>query len=366
MPKDLIERILDLAVEIQQIPAPTFFEERRAEFIRKRFLAEDLGRVSQDKAGNVYACLVGQGEAAPVVVSAHLDTVFPMQTELAVLREAHAIAGAGIGDNSLGLAGLFGLVWALKERGINLPGDVWLVANVGEEGLGDLNGMRAVVERFSNRARAYVVLEGMSLGQVFHRGLGVRRYRIGVVTPGGHSWVNKDRPSAIHELARLVTRLIAISIPQQPRTTINVGMINGGISVNTIAPEAYLELDLRSEAGEALERLSDQVLELVEAANSGEVQATAEVIGERPQGAIPANHPLTRLAMACLEAQGIQPQLNIGSTDANIPLSRGLPAVCIGLTTGSGAHTTGETIDTRPLGKGMEQLVMLVEGVFSL
>lgn len=366
MQTGLVDRILELAVNIQQIPAPTFFEKQRAEYIHSCFQAEGLRDVWLDSVGNVYARLGGEAKRLPVIVSAHLDTVFPAKMKMDVIKEKDRIIGAGIGDNALGVAGLLGLVWALKQRRTNLCGDLWLVANVGEEGLGDLSGMRAVVDRFGSQISAYLVLEGMALGHVYHQGLEVNRYRIGVVTPGGHSWVNQGSPSAIHELAKLVTHLTNLPIPKQPRTTINVGVINGGISVNTIAPEAYLELDLRSEDEETLKNLSRQVIEVVEQVNSPDIQATATLIGNRPRGGIPADHPLVRLAIRCLEAQGIRPQLNIGSTDANIPLNRGLPAICIGLTTGRGAHTMGESIEISPLGKGLNQLVELVEGVYQL
>jgi acetylornithine deacetylase/succinyl-diaminopimelate desuccinylase-like protein len=247
-----------------------------------------------------------------------------------------------------------------------LPGDLWLVANVGEEGLGDLCGMRAVVDRFGERAIAYLVIEGMALGQIYHRALGVQRYRIHAHTAGGHSWVDYGRPSAIHELAGLVTRLSALDVPEQPRCSLNVGMISGGISVNTIAPQAQMELDLRSEEAPALDELVGRVSELVDAANRQGVQVSMEVIGKRPAGEISETHPLVQLAKRCLRSQGIKPNLTIGSTDANIPLSRGLPAICLGLSAGHGAHTKDEYIYSSPLKSGLKQLLAVVEGAFSV
>ncbi len=401
----LVDRVLELAIEIQKIPAPTFAEMQRAEFVQARFLAENLQDVGMDDLGNVYARLPGRGKsdgtnsmgkALPVIVSAHLDTVFPAHTDLQVRRQADKICGPGIGDNSLGVAGLFGLVWALggvfTRQGTEqapsnetavvspLPGDIWLVANVGEEGLGDLRGMRAVVDRFGERVKAYLVLEGMALGQVYHRALGVQRYRITVCTEGGHSWVDYGKPSAVHELARLITQLTSLPIPDRPRTSLNVGMVSGGTSVNTIAAEAHLELDLRSERASALQDLVRRVENLVVEANrhfayggphpadlhSEDVQVSLEMIGSRPAGKITSTHSLVRLAKRCLQEQGIQPNLSIGSTDANVPLSRGLPAVCIGLSSGAGAHTLGECIYIQPLAQGLAQLVALVEGAFRI
>ena len=224
--------------------------------------------------------------------------------------------------------------------------------------------MRAVVDRFGEAVCAYLILEGMALGQIYHRGLGVQRYRITVSTSGGHSWVDYGKPSAIHELGNLVTRLTALSVPSQPRSSLNVGVIAGGTSINTIAAEAHLELDLRSENSAALNQLVHQVETLVGAANRPDVAVTLELIGRRPAGKLPSTDPLVRLAKRCLLAQGLQPNLTIGSTDANIPLSRGLPAICVGLSTGYGAHTFNEYINVGPLFQGLAQLVAVVEGIF--
>ncbi len=360
-----ISRLLDMAIAIQQVPAPTFHEMERAEFVRAQFIEEGLSDVEIDATGNVYARFpaatrLPDANKQPLILSAHLDTVFPESVDLTVTREPERILGPGLGDNSLGVAGLFGLVWLLRERGIPLPGDLWLVANTCEEGLGDLRGIRAVVDRFGVRARAYIILEGMALGQVYSRGLGVRRYRVTVRTPGGHSWIDYGQPSAIHELTALSTRITALEVPRLPRTSLNIGIISGGSSVNTIAAEASLELDLRSEDATALEALARQVEQIVREAERSGVTSGIEVIGNRPSGELSSGHPLVVLAQDCLRAAGVEPRLNIGSTDANLPLSRGLPAVTIGLTTGGKAHTVHEFINLAPLERGMEQLVRLV------
>jgi tripeptide aminopeptidase len=373
--QSIIERVLNLAVQIQQIPAATFHERQRAIFARKYFHDMGVSDTRMDGWGNVYSRIKGAGKRPPIVVSAHLDTVFPPGTDLTTRRTAEKIYGPGIGDNSLGLAGLYGLFWALKRndsklsKKMDLDGDLWLVANVGEEGLGNLRGMKAVVDRFGSDPLAYIVLEGMALGQIYHRGLGVRRFRISVHTKGGHSWVDFGKPSAIHELAALVVRFNAISLPVEPRTTLNVGMITGGISVNTIAAEASCVLDLRSESSQELLSLSDRILKLVEEANRDSKQAitvNAEVIGERPAGEIPKNHPIVNLSVDCYAANGIKAKLNIGSTDANEPLSRGLPAICVGLTTGGGSHSMREYIDTKPLAVGLGTLVDLIQAIDQL
>jgi tripeptide aminopeptidase len=373
MDPSFIDRVLELVVKIQQIPAPTFGENQRAEFIQRHFLEVGMKDVFIDGTGNVYALIRGHGEKPPLVVSAHMDTVFPADTNLAISRTPEKITGAGIGDNSLGLAGLFGLYWALCDTSIMqdqkpfLAGDIWLVANVCEEGLGNLKGMKAVVNRFGGEALAFLVLEGMSLGYIYHRGLGVKRYRITVHTKGGHSWVDFGTPSAIHELADLVVKIKNLDFPIEPRTSFNIGVISGGTSVNTIAAEASLQLDLRSISTQALDMMSDQVEALVDLTNKkgGEnIHVGAEVIGERPAGEIPEDHPLVKLAVECHAVNGLKAKLNIGSTDANEPLSRGLPAICLGLTTGGGSHTTAEYIDVKPVGQGLGILVDLVHAVF--
>ncbi len=360
-----VQSLLDLALQIQQIPAPTFAEAQRAQFLHTRFAA--LGLECQwDEVGNLYARLPGKGDRPPVVLSAHLDTVFPMDTPLKATRTAERISAPGIGDNSLALAVLLDVAQNTLRGNLPLKGDLWLVANVCEEGLGNLRGMQSVVERFGDRPLAYVILEGMALGMVYHRGLGVQRFRITAQTSGGHSWANYGRPSAIHELARLTAQLDALTLPQFPRTSLNVGVFRGGMSVNTIAAQAVIEVDTRSESEDALAWLGKQVNLLASRANQRGVRIIVENIGLRPSGAIPAGHPLVRLAQQALSAQGITPKLLIGSTDANIPLSHGYPAIGIGVTYGGNAHTLDEYIECPPLQKGLAQLDTLLRRIWDL
>jgi tripeptide aminopeptidase len=358
---DSVNRVIELAIQIQQIPAPTFQEQKRAEFARDLFVAEGLDDICIDATGNVFAHWLGGGGKKPLVVSAHLDTVFPIETELRVTRGSALIHGPGLGDNSLGVAALFGLIWSLRERRIQPGGDIWFVANVCEEGLGDLRGMKAVVDRFEENIHAYLILEGLALGHVYHRAVGVKRYRVTARTSGGHSWSDYGQPSAVHELAKLVVELASLSLPTHPRTTMNVGRISGGTSVNVIASEASLDLDLRSEGQESLAVLVSAVEKLIHKGNKSGVNIEAQVIGQRPAGEIAVNHPLVILAKDCLREQGLDAGLISGSTDANIPLSKGYPAIVLGITTGGGAHTIHEYINTGPIAQGMEQLVRFVE-----
>ena len=362
------QQIIELAIQIQQIPAPTFNETKRAEFVRDLFTKEGLSEVSIDEVGNVYGLLKVQGSRSnvkPLIVSAHTDTVFPLEMDLRVRREASKVFGIGIGDNSLGVAGLIGLLWMIRERNIKLNGDVWFVANVCEEGLGDLRGMKAVVDRFGANVHAYLVLEGMALGHVYHRAVGVKRYRVTVKTRGGHSWSDYGQPSAIHELSKLVVQLSSMELPKEPRTTMNVGKISGGTSINVIAAEAWMELDLRSEGQASLAKLIADAENLIREANKPGLSIEAEVIGQRPAGELSQNHPLIQLALECVREQGLDAVLTTGSTDANIPLSTGFPALVLGVSTGSGAHTKEEYINTLPVEKGMEQLVRFVSKVWN-
>lgn len=369
LPPSLADRVLELACEIQQIPAPTFGEAARAEFVRQKFGALGMEDVQTDSVGNVYARLPARvgGGARPSLVTAHTDTVFPTDTPLELRRTEGRVYGPGIGDNSLGVAGLLGLAWALRERDIPLPGDLWLAANVAEEGLGDLRGMRAVVDRLGDRVGATIVVEGMALGRVYHGGISVRRYRIGVQTEAGHSWHRFGQPTAIHVLVRLGARLTDLIVPHRPKTTFNIGVIQGGTSVNTLAGEANLQLDLRSEDPAVLGPLAARVEEIAAEFSAPNVRVTCEVIGNRPAGLLPREHPLVQLAARSLAAVGIpEVSFEFSSTDANVPLSRGLPCVCIGLTHGGDAHTPHEYIETAPLSQGLHQLVLTTMGAFQI
>jgi acetylornithine deacetylase/succinyl-diaminopimelate desuccinylase-like protein len=361
---ELVNRVVERAIQIQQIPAPTFHEQKRAELVHDLFFAEALDDLCMDETGNVFARWPGKGTEKPLIVSAHLDTVFPVETTLRVTRGSDLIHGPGLGDNSLGVAALFGLLWLLRDRGIQPRGDIWFVANVCEEGLGDLRGMKAVVDRFGGDVHAYLVLEGLALGHVYHRAVGVKRYRVMARTSGGHSWSDYGQPSAVHELAKIIVDLASLSLPTHPRTTMNVGRIAGGTSVNVIASEATLDLDLRSEGQEALAALVTAVERVIQKANRSGVTVESTVIGQRPAGEIHAGHPLVMLAKNCLYELGLEAGLISGSTDANVPLSKGYPAVVLGITTGGSAHTIHEYINTKPIAQGMEQLVQFVSRVW--
>ncbi|MCJ7569810.1 MAG: M20/M25/M40 family metallo-hydrolase [Anaerolineales bacterium] len=353
-----LDRLLTRAIEIQSIPAPTFNESKRAHFLKHAFENANLKNIELDSVGNLYGLIPGSSNR-PIIVSAHLDTVFPEDTPLDSHRDGNRIFGPGIGDNSLALATLVELALDLSSE--KLERDIWLIANVCEEGLGNIRGMQEVVNRFQDQPRAYIVLEGMALGNIYHKGLRVKRYRITVETAGGHAWVHAGEPSAIHTLFRLGSEIIDTDLPIDRRTTLNVGIIAGGTSINTIANQASIELDLRSEGDAQLDTLDRAIKNLCHDYNKDEIKVKITLIGERPGGSLPVDDPLIEAARNALKTAGVPDvQLGIGSTDANAPLSRGYPAICIGLTRGDGAHTPNEYIEISPIEKGYTALTNLI------
>jgi acetylornithine deacetylase/succinyl-diaminopimelate desuccinylase-like protein len=361
-----LDQFVESIITIQQIPAPTFAEGERANFVQNRLAELGLVDVWQDEIFNVYGRLPGtNSEHPPLIISAHTDTVFPAHTDLSVRRDGPYVRGPSIGDNSAGVAGILWLAQTLHDFKLRPQGDVWFVANVCEEGLGDLRGMRAVVDHFGNEP-TYIVVEGGLFGQISHQAIGVRRFRIQVNAPGGHSWGSFGNASAIHELGHLIAALSKMSVPKEPKTTFNVGVIEGGTTINSIAQSAHLLLDLRSADEGELLKLVQTVERIVEKACGGKngrtdgVTINMELIGNRPAGQVPREAPLVQAAEAALHQVGCEEVNYIsGSTDANIPLSRGITAVCIGLTQSANAHRLDEYLDTTYLPQGLGQLLLL-------
>lgn len=366
------QRLIEWSIAIQQIAAPTGAEATRAAWVAATL--RELGyAVEMDDLHNVYACRSGERRTPALVVSAHTDTVFPVAVDLSIRRDErhHRIFGPGLGDNSLGVAALVWLADMLRAQPAP-PVDIWFVANVGEEGNGDLRGMRAALDRLTatdpGAVGAAIVIEGMGLSRIVHQALASRRFRIHVTAPGGHSWSDFGAASAVHLLVQLAADITQLRPPKNPRTTFNIGVIEGGTSVNTIAQHAALELDLRSEEPAALESIVQQVQAIISRYQTvhwqqAGVTVTSAVIGDRPGGAIAADHPLVEAAIASLRSLRVKPQMSmrISSTDANIPLSRGIPAVCIGVTEGGNAHRTDEWIATQPIDNGLRHLLGLTQ-----
>ncbi|MDX2163465.1 MAG: M20/M25/M40 family metallo-hydrolase [bacterium] len=352
--------VIDQGIAIQQIPAPTFAEGARARYVAAQFAHLGLHEVHTDDLANVYGRLPGERPDLPgLMIAAHTDTIFAADTDLTIRRESGLIYAPGLGDNSIGVSGLLGLAYALHEQRITPQRDLWFVATSREEGLGDLGGMRAAFDLLRGRIDAVINLEGLAYGHIYHAGISVRRLHITATTAGGHSWLHFGKPSAVHAIVELGGRIATIQPPKNPRTTYNIGMISGGEAINAIATRAELWLDMRSEDREALARVERQVRGHIDALTAADTAFTVEVVGDRPAGYLDPAHPLVQNAAAALARQGIQPALETGSTDANIPLAQNCPAVTIGITRGGNAHRLDEYIETAPVAAGMRQLITL-------
>lgn len=353
------DQIADDAEKICLVPAPPFKERQRAEFVAGLF--RDLGYEPEfDDVDNVIVRRKGAGDEKSIMLLGHTDTVFPEGTEITVKRNNGSMTGAAIGDNSLGVAALLGVARALDEMDVQTAGDLLLVANVGEEGLGNLRGARAAVDQFESELGAVIAVEGHSLGRVTSGAVGSKRIKVTVTGPGGHSWGAFGQPSAIHVLGHIIHEIDSLSVPEDPKTTYNVGVIEGGVSVNTIAPNASAVIDMRSIDVDSLDSLAEQVETIVKSKNEGDISTEIDVLGERPAGRTPDEAPIVQTGLQILRDLEMEPYTDASSTDANVPISRGIPSVCVGITRGEGAHRMEETIEIEPIASGMAQLIKMV------
>lgn len=360
---ELSNWVLRQALNIQRIPAPTFQEAKRADYVAEQFAALGLDSIDTDDLFNVYGRLPGlNADSSAVMLTAHTDTVFSAETDLTTRTEDNGavIYGPGLGDNSMGVAGIMGLVEWLRRINHKPDCDLWIVAPSREEGLGDLDGMKAAFARLQGKVKAVVNVEGLAFGHIYHAGIAVRRLKISAQAEGGHSWLHFGRPSAIHAICQLGERITTLNTPTDPRTTYNIGLIEGGQSINTIAADARLWLDMRSEFLPAVETLEATVRQQIESLTTSELRFMVEVVGDRPAGTLPTDHALVKGALFALERVGVRGSLETGSTDGNVPLAAGCPTVTIGITRGGNAHRLDEYVETAPISAGMKQLVLLV------
>jgi acetylornithine deacetylase/succinyl-diaminopimelate desuccinylase-like protein len=359
-PSNLTDWVIQMAIDIQQIPAPTFHEKTRAAYIQQQFQELKLEQIRMDERYNVYGVMRGSDSHQPaLMLSAHSDTVFDLGVDLSVHRKAERIYGPGLGDNSLGVAGMLAVGRTLREKGFVPACDIYFVCTSREEGLGDLGGMRLAYDTLKDHIGAVINIEGLAYGYVYNKAIAVRRYKISVEAEGGHSWVHFGRTSAVHGLVELGHRILKVQVPNEPRTTFNIGVVSGGLSINTIAANAEMWLDMRSETDEALADLEEQVRGHIDDLHSHTMRFSVDVVSDRPSGHVNDEHPLVQMALAILQMQGTDAGLHTGSTDGNIPMSHGCPTVTIGMTTGGNAHRSDEYIEVDPVRKGMEQLLRL-------
>jgi len=353
-------RIRRWQLEAIAIPAPPFAESARAAWFLEQFTALGFANPHIDAEGNALAELTGTdatSEAPVILLSAHLDTVFPASTNCAPREDEANILGPGACDNGAGLAALLALAAALRHAEIIPACTVLFAANVGEEGEGDLRGMKHLFDPekspYAQRIRAAIAFEGSGNETVVDRALGSRRLRVTVTGPGGHSWADAGRPNPILALSAALLAISRIPLPRNPRTTLNVGTISGGTSVNSIPPSTTADLDLRSTSSGQLDRVELAVLKILQSTIESEsLHLHVERIGDRQPGALAESSQLFRSLRAVDRHLRLATDSRIGSTDANLPLSLGIPALAIGAGgTGGGMHTLEEWYD--PTGRDL-------------
>jgi len=366
-------KMVDLEARVCEIPAPPFHEEARGKEFERLFREAGLKDVRIDKAGNVIGVRPGKAAHPNLVLAAHLDTVFPEGTDVHVTRSGTVLKGPGIGDDCRGLAVIMGVIHALEEAHVQTLGTITFVADVGEEGLGDLRGMKQLFhETLKGQIDDFISVDGTGLG-VTNAGVGSNRYKVTFKGPGGHSYGAFGMANPIQAMGRAIAKIDAFDVPSQPRTTFNVGRVGGGTSVNAIPFEAWMEVDMRSSAPAALKALDAKFHAAIQQAvdeenrrwnNRGAVSASADLVGVRPAGQTPADSPIVRTALAVSRAMGIPERLGEGSTDANVPMNLGIPAITIsGGGAGAGAHSLNETFDTKDSAKGTERALLLAVSV---
>jgi di/tripeptidase len=349
-------------VTLTEIPAPPFKEAARAAAYAEMFRAHGLADVEIDEEGNVLGLRKGSGEGPLVVVAAHLDTVFPEDVDVTVRREGTRLMAPGIGDDSRSLAVLLAYVRALDAAGVRTRADILFVGDVGEEGPGDLRGVRHLFNagRYKGRIGAFFSLDGTDPSRVVSGGVGSRRFRVTFEGPGGHSYGAFGIVNPMAAMAGAVQGLYRLTPPAEPRTTYSASVVGGGVSVNSIPNEVWLEVDMRSEDAGALAALEadmraevDKAVAAENAARStrfGAVSARYTLIGDRPAGRTPEAAAIVQAALAANRAQGYAPELVASSTDANVPMSLGVPAVTLGSGgKGGRAHAPDEWIDVEPV-----------------
>jgi acetylornithine deacetylase/succinyl-diaminopimelate desuccinylase-like protein len=369
-----ISWVNDQQARLTEIPAPPFQEAPRAAAV-KDLLAEAGLSVQIDKAGNVVGELRGVNEKEMVVIAAHLDTVFPPGTDVKVRRSGDRMDAPGISDNGTGLAALLALARAVQFARLKPQRTILFVADVGEEGEGNLRGMRAIVEAYRAKLKAAVVLDGSGTDHVTTKALASRRLEALITGPGGHSWSDFGMPNPINALVRGSVRFINTKVPASPRTTFNLGQVEGGTSVNSIPHEARLKVDVRSESEDELTRLESALRECIAAGvrdemdsardrSKGKLEWKVELLGSRPGGELAADSALFGALRAADEFVGNQSRIERSSTDANIPLSMGIEAISIGAGgSGGGAHSLQEWYDAAGREAGLKRALLTLLGV---
>jgi tripeptide aminopeptidase len=360
---------IDDQIRFCEIPAASFGETARGAELKRTFQQLGLENVRVDGAGNVLGDRPGASQHPRLMMAAHLDTVFPDGTDVHVKREGAMLYGPGIGDDCRGLGVLVAVIRALKQASVQTQGSITFVAAVGEEGLGDLRGMKQLFnDTMKGQIDRFVSIDstGLSIANV---GVASRRYRVTFKGPGGHSFGSFGLANPIDAMGRAIAKIAEFQVPGEPRTTFNVGRVGGGTSVNSIPFDAWMEVDLRSSDGAPLASLDANFRKAVDAAvieengrwgTPGMIAVVKDLVGDRPAGSTPSDAPIVQTAIAVGQILGLRPVLAEGSTDANLPMSLHIPAITIG---GGGrgldAHALTEAFDTTDSWKGTQNAVLL-------
>ncbi|MEP6743504.1 MAG: M20/M25/M40 family metallo-hydrolase [bacterium] len=366
-------------IEINSIAAPPFGETKRAEYLHQKFCALGLIDARLDDEGNCVALRPGISDTPLLVVSAHLDTVFPIDTDITPRRVGAKLFAPGIADDACGLAALIAMVEALQSCEIQTTGSILFVGTVGEEGEGNLRGVKHLFTKseWAGRVGAFISFDGAGLDRITNGALSSHRYRVQFRGAGGHSWSDFGIANPVHALGRAIAKLASYPAPNEPRTTFNVGRIEGGQSVNAIPCEASMDVDLRSVSADELLKLDAffrrSVREAADEENStrrkGEqpLALVTELIGERPGGETPVETPLVQLAWAATEAVGGKPVLDRASTDSNLPISLNIPAITLGAGgTSANSHTPDEWYDPKGRANALERALLVILGMVGL
>lgn len=337
------ERIVEDAIKLTEIPAPPFAEKARAEEFAKMLTAAGLSDVQIDPEGNVLGLRKGtRSDGKVVVVSAHLDTVFPAGTDVKVKRQGTKLYAPGIGDDTMSLSVLLGFVRAMKEAGVNTRDDILFVGTVGEEGPGDLRGVRYLFTKgaYKDKIKSFFSVESGDVNRVTNGGVGSKRYRITFNGPGGHSYGAFGSVNPMFAQAHAAAEFSRIQVPAKPKTTYSIGLIGGGTSVNSIPVSSWMEVDMRSESVDELKRVEDRMLKIMQEAADGEnfarstkdakITVETKLIGDRPAGNTDMKAEIVQIATAAIEAGGYKPDYSWSSTDSNMPMNLGIPALTIG------------------------------------
>lgn len=375
------DRFVTELVTLTEIPAPPFKEERRAKAYLEMLRQVGLSDVEMDPEGNVMGVRKGSGKGSMLAVVAHLDTVFPEGTDVKVRREGTRLMAPGIGDDTRGLALMLAIIRAMDAAKFQTAGDILFVGNVGEEGEGDLRGVKYLLRkgRYKDRIKQFLAIDGNAQDAITRGGVGSKRYRVAFTGPGGHSYGAFGLVNPAYAMAVAIAKFSDVQAPARPKTTYNIGVVRGGTSVNSIPSEVSMDVDIRSESCAELKKMDDAFLAIVKSAvddenrarstREGRIQATPKVIGERPCGETSMQSPILRTTAAVVRAFGLKPSYSFSSTDSNIPMSLGIPALTIGRGgPGDRSHSPDEWTDINRGGvtRSIETALGIILGVAGL